>query len=762
MERSAAGWIGLGALLAAACGNSGSGGAPVRASAAGNEAVSGNAGEGPHGGSGGTGGTSAGQTPLGAGDGGDTAGPSESGGTAGGGAPGNSGGSETGGGAAAGRSGATGEGGQLPVLDTTPPGPVSLPQDGSYNIATAFDCAVVNDIEAGASVYYELKSDGTPPAEPTVQASAKLDASHRVCSINHNGTTTIAIRQVDEAGNLGPVTRHQYAFDTKAPVICGASASPSGRAYSDLPLHLRLTAEPLGSASIEIGAVGTATLRDDGTAGDSLAGDGVYELDYQIPAGADVPNAVVTARFSDAAANSAQDFPVGKLNVDRTATMISGAMVSDAAWTAAASPYVITADTAFADSTSLTLEPGVVVIFKNAATLKLLGDFQAVGTVDKPIVMYRASLAFYGTMDALTYAPSNSSYVTGPHLEFVDMHDGRLMLGNRVFSAAGAYIRHCAIGTITGEDNNHVSHGMFIDHSWIGRIANFTWLRQGRLSNSYFDSIVMDGFASENLELTYSQIGVLETDRWWSTSVLAHSNLGQLRLHRPTQAGSMSFHDNNLGSALAATTLLLLDGTAADLLVDASANYWGALTTTQMTSLGNQANISAIHDFYDDVNLPRVEYQNWLTSPATAGPNWARSELLPEAAAEPQCESSGGSGGSGGAASGSGGSGAGAGGSGGSGAGSLIGACQNGSGYYCVEYNGPAQNAGALQSSCQLTSQLWQGTCSSSQVIGTCAAPYPSLNGVSTVTRYYPGSPATPEQLQEACQVGAAGTWTTP
>lgn len=763
MRRSVVGWVGTGVLLATACGNSASGGA-------GGSAGEKSSGAGSGGDSSTLGGAASGQVGVGGGGSGlDTSMGGKAianGGMAGSGTTSEAGSGTADNGGAAGEPGVGGEAGQPPVLDATPPGPVTLPSDGSYNLATGFTCAAVSGIEAGASVYYELKSDGSMPAEPNAQTSVKVGASLQVCGINQNGPTKLRIRQVDDSGNLGPVTLHQYTFDTKAPVICSVSVSPSPRAYRDLPLHLRLSAEPLGSASVEVGGVGTAGLRDDGQAGDSLAGDGVYELDYQIPAGADVPSAPVTARFSDAAGNPATALEGGKLDVDRTATTIAGAYVSDAVWTAAASPYVVTADTAFDESTTLTLQPGVVVIFKNQASLTLLGDFYAVGTVAKPIVLHTANIALYGTMDALTYDPANGSYVVGPRLEHVSMRDGTLMLGNAIFSAAGAYIRYSAIGLITGEENNHITHGMFIDHSWIGQIANYTWLREARLTNSFFDSIQMDGYASEDLQLTYSQIGVLETDRWWSTSVLANSNIGQLLLHRPTEAAAMSFHDNNLGSALSAKTLTLADGAAADPAVDASANHWGAVTTTQMTSVGNNANIGAIHDFFDDVKLTRVDYKNWLTSPAPAGPNWPRSELLPEAALEQPCGSgSGGQGGGGsGGAGGIGGGGGtgGAGGSGGTASGALIGACQNGSGYYCVEYNGPAQHQATLQSSCQLTSQLWQSTCSSSQVVGTCTAPYPPLNGVTTVTRYYPGSPATLQQLKEACEVGANGVWGTP
>jgi hypothetical protein len=61
-----------------------------------------------------------------------------------------------------------------------------------------------------------------------------------------------------------------------------------------------------------------------------------------------------------------------------------------------------------------------------------------------------------------------------------------------------------------------------------------------------------------------------------------------------------------------------------------------------------------------------------------------------------------------------------------------------------------------------VTQQTWQGSCSSANVIGTCAAPFTAISGVTALTRYYSGAPATAQQLKEACEVGLNGVWATP
>jgi hypothetical protein len=47
-------------------------------------------------------------------------------------------------------------------------------------------------------------------------------------------------------------------------------------------------------------------------------------------------------------------------------------------------------------------------------------------------------------------------------------------------------------------------------------------------------------------------------------------------------------------------------------------------------------------------------------------------------------------------------------------------------------------------------------------VIGTCTAPFGAISAVTFVTGYYPGGPATTQQLKEACEAGINGTWVTP
>ncbi len=84
--------------------------------------------------------------------------------------------------------------------------------------------------------------------------------------------------------------------------------SPAGRAFVEGDqIHFSLFAgEPDGTAQIRIGdGLARVTLFDDGTGGDVVAGDGVYEANFTIPANLEVTNAGVFGNFTDRAGNAA-------------------------------------------------------------------------------------------------------------------------------------------------------------------------------------------------------------------------------------------------------------------------------------------------------------------------------------------------------------------------------------------------------------------------------------------------------------------------
>jgi fibronectin type 3 domain-containing protein len=98
-------------------------------------------------------------------------------------------------------------------------------------------------------------------------------------------------------------------LDTKAAIL--RVTENSGGAILQLgdTLHLLLeSGETEGEAAADIGELVTGIiLNDDGTFGDSEAGDGIYEYDYVIPAGLEAEVEPVVGHFTDRAGNLASD-----------------------------------------------------------------------------------------------------------------------------------------------------------------------------------------------------------------------------------------------------------------------------------------------------------------------------------------------------------------------------------------------------------------------------------------------------------------------
>ena len=108
----------------------------------------------------------------------------------------------------------------------------------------------------------------------------------------------------------GHVTDSVYSdsiiLDTKAE-IDSVYITPSQTDFeADDMLHfVIMTSEAGGEAEVNITEIGSLKLFDNGSNGDAVALDGIYELDYTIPPLTEVNDATVTASFTDRAGNRA-------------------------------------------------------------------------------------------------------------------------------------------------------------------------------------------------------------------------------------------------------------------------------------------------------------------------------------------------------------------------------------------------------------------------------------------------------------------------
>ncbi len=147
-----------------------------------------------------------------------------------------------------------------------------------------------------------------------------------------DGEKTVYVRFRDSGDNESAIVSDTIELDTKA-VIQSVTEDSGGEDLSagDV-IHFTLTAGELyGEAAVDVGSVvpGIA-LYDDGTGGDAVANNGVYERDYTIEHGVEVVNGSVIGTFQDEAGNHAE--PVladGTVTIlDPPAAVVMGAPVA--------------------------------------------------------------------------------------------------------------------------------------------------------------------------------------------------------------------------------------------------------------------------------------------------------------------------------------------------------------------------------------------------------------------------------------------------
>jgi fibronectin type 3 domain-containing protein len=122
-----------------------------------------------------------------------------------------------------------------------------------------------------------------------------------------DGIKKIFAKFQDEDGNI---TTESYftsiVLDTQAKIDSVAENTNGAIKKPGENIHFRLYTEEInGEAKVDLGTITGIKLYDNGSSGDAVAGDGIYELDYVIPEGTQMDNAIVTGHFRDEAGNDA-------------------------------------------------------------------------------------------------------------------------------------------------------------------------------------------------------------------------------------------------------------------------------------------------------------------------------------------------------------------------------------------------------------------------------------------------------------------------
>jgi len=124
-----------------------------------------------------------------------------------------------------------------------------------------------------------------------------------------DGEKTVYAMYRDALDNESGIVSDEIELDTHAAISLVTEDTEGALQYVGDVIHFTLDAgEPYGEATVDIGTTVTdVMLHDDGTSGDAVADDGVYERDYEVPHGLETIDAIVAGHFTDEVDNDADD-----------------------------------------------------------------------------------------------------------------------------------------------------------------------------------------------------------------------------------------------------------------------------------------------------------------------------------------------------------------------------------------------------------------------------------------------------------------------
>lgn len=376
----------------------------------------------------------------------------------------------------------------------------------------------------------------------------------------------------------------------------------------------------------------------------------------------------VYAKFRDTLGNEIPDAVSATVTVGE-GTQVSGILASDTRWTLARSPYVVTGDVLVPDGRTLTIEPGVQVLFRGRFTLTIQGGLFARGTPEAPILLGSDApspgpgdwqgLVFEGTsVDAVL--DGAGEYLSGSVLEHTEVRHSAagISIVDSAPLVSRNHIHHHGTGSaaLMLERSRSLVRDNLIEHNTT-RQALFIYACDSRLiRNTIQDNIIglvlhandvlrcPDGAAPATVERNQflrnssSALQVLSGDaqlrhntirgnfrntgpEWVGSGTAMSISMGTVALENnlitdnrgpPGRSSAISIYSGSVQARLNTFMNLtnqevLLDGPASQLTVSASENYWGPLDEPAVRA--------RIWDAEDNPSYPRVSITPLLPSP---------------------------------------------------------------------------------------------------------------------------------------------------
>ena len=319
-------------------------------------------------------------------------------------------------------------------------------------------------------------------------------------------------------------------------------------------------------------------------------------------------------------------------------TEVKGVLKGDnLTWTKDRSPYLVTGNLLVEKDDVLKIEPGVDVQFEGDYYLQVRGRLDSRGTESNRISFYGIG-AGEANWDGMKFVNDNGSVISYSNISglkngisgYCDVDHAEITAnGWAVGNSASYNDMYCLSGNIMDSmvnGNISVKNGLVISNRIDGETIYLYSMNvdgntfEGKSLKTSYCFVYNNNVSTANVTsvqdiqkyVTYNncelQIGI-DTDY---SKTMRISALSQIQFNNCTfskfAANVNGSNFINCGS-IAITTHIEKRSE-----FDLTGNYWDGLNTVELDFKGDGSNMSFINDYYDDFNLTKVLYSNWMGS----------------------------------------------------------------------------------------------------------------------------------------------------
>lgn len=280
---------------------------------------------------------------------------------------------------------------------------------------------------------------------------------------------------------------------------------------------------------------------------------------------------------------------------------------------------------------TLRVEPGVVLRFYPGAELVVNGQFIAIGTASQPITFTSNGEGWQGIVfndSAVDATYVNNRYQSGSTLQFCRIENMRRTIGIQIQETEPYFANNLiqnntnATNTVSIYNSNMIFESSALLNNSGGTTSAGTIIRLNP-GNARWNLIAQNSTKAVSITSGNFQGNILRSN----TASLATT--GGITIGFPLLC---TVRGNTILPVPSETSIIRMPSASSGNPGNAQDNYWGPEVTAEMEAKGPNANISMIHDQFDNGSLGRLIYSPWLTEAPviTQAPPYVHAVEIPE------------------------------------------------------------------------------------------------------------------------------------